>query len=291
MKKPGRKKRPAWGADRRHASHRVALVFLLALIGQSGESLAQTAELVDHTALRVCADPANMPFSDEAEEGFENKLAGLIGGKLGLPVAYTWFPQVRGFVRNTLRANKCDLIIGFAQGDELVQNTNHYYKSAYVFVVPSESELATVESLDDPRLKGRHIGIVAGTPPATILALNGLAGMARPYHLVVDRRFFSPAEQMIADIAAGEIDAGILWGPIGGYYAKKSGVPLTVVPLVHESKGPRMAYRITMGIRPNEPEWKHRLNDLIAANQDEINAILLDYGVPLLDEQDRPITQ
>lgn len=253
--------------------------------------MAQTADLVDRTAVRVCADPANLPFSDKAQEGFENKIAALVGEKLGLPVEYTWFPQVRGFVRNTLRSNKCDLIIGFAQGHELVQNTNHYYKSAYVLLVPSESDLATVESLDDPRLKGRHIGIVAGTPPASILALNGLIGMARPYQLVVDRRYFSPAEEMIADIDAGEIDAGILWGPIGGYYAKKSGLPLTLVPLVHESKGPRMTYRITMGIRPNEPDWKHQLNDLIAANQDEINAILLDYGVPLLDEQDNPITQ
>ena len=232
-----------------------------------------------------------MPFSDEAEEGFENKVAALLGEKLGIPVTYAWFPQVTGFVRNTLRANKCDVIIGFAQGHELVQNTNHYYRSAYVFLAPSESDLATVESLDDPRLKGRRIGIIAGTPPATNMALNGLAAMARPYHLVVDRRFFSPAEQMIADIAAREIDAGILWGPIGGYYAKKSEVPITVIPLVHENKGPRMAYRITMGIRPNEPEWKHQLNDLIATYQDEINAILLDYGIPLLDEQDHLLTQ
>ncbi len=253
--------------------------------------MAQTADLVDRSAVRVCADPANMPFSDEAQEGFENKVANLIGEKLGLPVTYTWFPQVVGFVRNTLRANKCDLIMGIAQGDELVQNTNHYYRSAYVFLAPRDSDLATVESLDDQRLKGRRIGIIAGTPPATIMALNGLVAMARPYQLVVDRRFFSPAEEMIADISAGEIDAGILWGPIGGYYAGKSERPMAIVPLVHETKGPRMAYRITMGIRPNEPEWKHQLNDLIAAYQDDINAILLGYGVPLLDEQDHLITQ
>lgn len=306
MKRPGPKRPPAWAADfahrrphtrrhqRRHRRHSVVLVvlvFLLALAWQSGGALAQTAELVDRSALRVCADPANMPFSDEAQEGFENKVAALIGEKLGLPVVYTWFPQVTGFVRNTLRANKCDLIVGFAQGHELVQNTNHYYRSAYVFLAPSASDLATVESLDDPRLKGRRLGIIAGTPPATVLALNGLAAQMRPYHLVVDRRFFAPAEQMIADIASGEIDAGILWGPIGGYYAMQSEVPMTVVPLVRETKGPRMAYRITMGIRPNEPEWKHQLNELIAAYQDDINAILLDYGVPLLDEQDRAIAE
>jgi quinoprotein dehydrogenase-associated probable ABC transporter substrate-binding protein len=312
VKRPGPKRAPAWGAEiapgrphrrphrRPHGAQSVVLivltvltvlVFLLALAWPTGGAFAQTAELVDRSALRVCADPANMPFSDEAQEGFENKVAALIGEKLGLPVVYTWFPQVTGFVRNTLRANKCDLIVGFAQGHELVQNTNHYYRSAYVFLAPSGSDLATVESLDDPRLKGRRLGIIAGTPPATVLALNGLAAQMRPYHLVVDRRFFAPAEEMIADMASGEIDAGILWGPIGGYYAMKSEVPMTVVPLVRETKGPRMAYRITMGIRPNEPEWKHQLNELIAANQDEINAILLDYGVPLLDEQDHAITE
>lgn len=280
---------PAWGADFRHTVHLAALVILLALCGLPGKSLSQTADLVDRTAVRVCADPANMPFSDEAQEGFENKLADLVGKTLDLPVSYTWFPQVRGFVRNTLRANKCDLIMGFAQGQELVQNTNHYYTSAYVFLVPHDSDLATVENLDDPRLKGRHIGIVAGTPPATVMAMNGLLAMARPYQLVVDRRYYSPAEEMIADIASGKIDAGILWGPIGGYFAKKSETPIAIIPLVHETKGPRMVYRITMGIRFNEPDWKHQLNDLIAAHQDEINAILLSYGVPLLDDQDQLI--
>lgn len=254
-----------------------------------GGTLAQTTDLVDRSALRVCSDPANLPFSNEKGEGFENRLADLIGKKLGLPVVYTWFPQVTGFIRNTLRLRKCDLVMGYAQGHELVQNTNHYYRSVYVLLYRSESELAGVDNLDDPRLKDKSIGIVAGTPPATIMALNGLMGKAKPFHLVVDRRYTSPGEQMMTEISEGVLDAGILWGPIGGYYAKRSDVPIAVVPLVKESKGPRMAYRITMGLRPNEPEWKHQLNALIAAHQQEINTILLDFGVPILDENDNRI--
>lgn len=252
---------------------------------------AQTADLVDRSALRVCADPANLPFSNKKRQGFENKLAELLGQKLGVPVLYTWFPQATGFVRNTLRARKCDLIMGYAQGHELVQNTNHYYRSAYVLIHRSDSGLNGVEGLADARLKGKRIGVVAGTPPATLLALNGLMDSARPFHLMVDRRFESPAEKMIGQIVAGELDAGLLWGPIGGYHAKRSQTPLTVVPLIKEKNGPRMAYRITFGVRPNEKDWKRQLNRLIAKHQNEIDAILLGFGVPLLDEQDKLIVQ
>lgn len=257
----------------------------------SGTSLAQTADLVDRSALRVCADPANLPFSDKNRKGFENKIADLLGAKLGVPVYYTWFPQAIGFVRNTLAARKCDLVIGYAQGHELVQNTNHYYRSAYVLIYRSDSDLAGVKSLDDAKLKDKRIGVVAGTPPATVMALNGLIGKAKPFHLMVDRRHSSPGEDMIAQIVSGEIAAGVLWGPIGGYFAKKSGADLTVVPLVNETQGPRMAYRITMGVRRQELEWKRQLNRLLRKHKDEIEKILAGYGVPLLDEQDQLLGQ
>ena len=253
-------------------------------------ALAQTADIVDRSQLRICADPGNVPFSNDKSEGFENKIAELFAKDLGVPVSYTWFPQATGFVRNTLGAGLCDLVMGTAQGEELMQNTNHYYRSSYVLVTKPDSELAKVDNLDDPLLKDKALGIIAGTPPATIMAMNGLMGKARPYSLMVDRRFEAPAENMIADITSGAIDAGVLWGPIGGYYAKKSTPPLTVTPLVHETKGPKMSYRITMGMRRNEPEWKRQINELIAKRQNEINAILLSYGVPLLDEADQLIT-
>lgn len=264
-----------------------------ALLVSAFDATAQqeTSSLVDKTTLRVCSDPGNMPFSNKAGEGYENKIAELIAKDLNVPVGYTWFPQATGFVRQTLRAGRCDVIMGFVQGDELVQNTNHYLRSAYVIISKKDSGLDGLVNLDDERLKSKKIGVTAGSPPSTIMAMNGLIGNSRPYALVIDRRYESPSEQMIKDLEKGEIDAAVLWGPIGGYYAKRASVPMTVQPLVKETKGPRQAYRITFGVRPNDQEWKRELNKLIAKNQKQINAILMEYGVPLLDEQDAIITQ
>ncbi|MDX2265863.1 MAG: substrate-binding domain-containing protein [Hyphomicrobiales bacterium] len=264
-----------------------------AAITTASSAMAQTetSNIVDTTTLRVCADPANMPFSNMAGEGFENKIAELVAAELKIPVAYTWFPMATGFVRQTLRAGRCDIIIGFAQGDELVQNTNHYYRSAWVIVYKTGSGLDGLVNLNDERLQGKKLGIIAGAPPGDVLAVNGLIGNARPYALMVDRRYESPSEQMVKDIESGAIDAGILWGPIGGYYAKKSATPMTVTPLVKETKGARQAYRITFGVRPHDQEWKRDLNRLITRKQNDIHKILLDYGVPLLDENDQLITK
>ena len=172
---------------------------------------------------------------------------------------------------------------------ELVLNSNPYYRSTYV-LVHREGELEGFKSLDDPRLKGKKIGVVAGTPPVTILALNNLLDNLKSYHLMVDRRYFSPAEEMIDEIGKGDIDVGLLWGPIGGYFAKQAKTPIKVVPLVHETKGPRLAYRITFGMRQREKTWKRQLNRIIRRKQDEINQILLSYGVPLIDESEASIT-
>lgn len=269
-----------------------ALAALLAApaAAQSPE-LAEALELVDPDVLRVCADPRNLPFSNEAGEGFENALAELVADKLGREgVSYTFFPQGLGFVRNTLGAYRCDVIMGYAQGDELVQNTNPYYRTAYTLVFPPGSGLDGIERLDDPRLQDLRLGVVAGTPPATSLARLGLMDQARPYDLMVDTRVEAPVEQMFADLAAGEIDAALAWGPMAGYHARRADPPLTVVPLTAEGEGGgRMTYRITMGVRPSDQEWKRTLNEVIAENQGEIDALLHRYGVPLLDEQDRPI--
>jgi quinoprotein dehydrogenase-associated probable ABC transporter substrate-binding protein len=273
-----------------HSSVRTGLAAALIALLPAVSGAQPASDLVQRSALRVCADPANLPFSDKERRGFENKLADLLAAKLGVPVLYTWFPQTIGFVRNTLGARQCDIIMGYAQGDELVQNTNHSYRSAYALIYPVGSSLDGVDTLGDARLKDKHIGVVAGTPPASILAANGLMAGAKPYQLIVDRRYENPAEEMINDIEAGRIDAGLLWGPIGGYYAKQHGGKVKVVPLLKEKTGPRMSFRITMGVRPTEQEWKRQLNDFIAKHQKEINAILLDYGIPLIDEKDQLIT-
>jgi len=243
---------------------------------------AQTSDLVAKSALRVCADPANMPFSNEAGEGFENKIAELIAEKLELPLRYFWFPQAVGFVRKTLGEKRCDVVIGYAQGHELVLNTNHYYVSSYVFVTKPDSPLSEVTKLSDERLKGKRIGVMAGAPPATHMARYGLIGDAKGYRLMVDRRVESPSDTMIEDLLAEEIDAAVLWGPIGGNLAKQH--ELTMVPLLEETGAPRMFYRITMGVRPGELVWKRKLNSLIRRNQSEIDGILSDYGLPLLTE-------
>jgi quinoprotein dehydrogenase-associated probable ABC transporter substrate-binding protein len=259
-------------------------------LAQQLDSTDLSIELVDPKVLRVCADPRNLPFSDEKGTGFENKLAELFAAKLQKKLDYTYFPQATGFVRMTLAAHRCDVIMGFPQGDELVQGTNPYYRTAYALVTRPGSGLEDVTSLGDERLKGKHLGIVAGTPPATNMAVNGLMANAKPYPLMIDTRVDSSAAAMMNDLVSGEIDAAVLWGPMAGYYAKEANPPLHVTALVSEKTGPRLVYRIGMGVRPADQNWKRLLNRLIQENQLAINKVLLDYGVPLLDENDRPIT-
>ncbi len=275
----------------------VALAGLTALLTGGDIARAQTndsgdlsIELVDPKVLRVCADPRNLPFSNDKGEGFENKLAELFADKLHKKLDYMYFPQASGFVRVTLSAHRCDVIMGFPQGDDLVQGTNPYYRTAYALVAKAGNGLDDVATLEDERLKGKHIGIVAGTPPATNMAVAGLMANARPYPLMIDTRIDSSAQAMIDDLMSGQIDAGVLWGPMAGFYAKKANPPLHVTPLVKETTGPRLVYRIGMGVRNADQNWKRQLNRLIQENQPEINKIMLDFGVPLLDEGDHPIT-
>src|SRR6201996_4234017 len=255
------------------------------------EGLDLSIELVDPKVLRVCADPRNLPFSNEKGEGFENKLGELFAAKLQKKIDYMYFPQATGFVRMTLGAHRCDVIMGFPQGDDLVQGTNPYYRTAYALISKQGSGLEDVTALNDARLKGKHIGVVAGTPPGTNMAANGLMANAKPYPLMIDTRVDSSAQAMVNDLAKGEIDAGVLWGPMAGFYAKKSDPPLHVTPLVNEKTGPQLIYRIGMGVRRADQNWKRLLNRLIQENQPEINKILAGYGVPLLDENNQPIPE
>ena len=270
----------------------VAATFLSGkVLAQAVERPDLSIELIDPKVLRVCADPSNMPFSTDKGEGFENKLAELLANKLGKGLSYSWYPQATGFVRNTLAAHKCDVIMGVPQGDDLVQVTNPYYRTAYALVIKPGHGLEDVDTLGDPRLKGKRIGIVAGTPPGNNMTANGLMANAKPYPLVIDTRVDSSAAAMMHDLAADEIDAGILWGPMAGYHARHAASAVTVVPLVKETTGPRLAYRIAMGVRYADQEWKRQLNRTIQDNQPAINRLLLSFGVPLLDEDDRLITE
>ena len=269
----------------------MALAAAAALAGSPGLRAedSNTGELVDRSAFRVCADPSNLPFSDDQGQGFENKIAELMAQKLGVPLTYTYYPDALGFVRNTLRANRCDVIMGVVAADELVQNTNPYYRSTYVLAY-RDGEGDRFGDLDSPLMQLARIGVVAGTPVADLLARKGLAGQVQGYKLNVDTRVEQPARRMIEDLAAGEIDAALLWGPIAGYWGERQKVPIKLVPLASDPRAKlRLDFRISMGVRPNEPQWKHDLNDLIRELQPQIQAILADYGVPLLDAQGRLI--
>lgn len=247
-------------------------------------------ELVDPNVFRACGDPRNLPFSNDKGEGFENKLAELFATKLGKKLSYTYFPQATGFVRMTLGSFRCDVIIGFPQGDDQAQVTIPYYRTTYALIFKPGAGLDGVTTIDDPKLKDKRIGVVAKTPPSTIMAMDGLLAHMKSYPLFIDTRADSSAQAMIDDLKKGDIDVGILWGPMAGYYAKQSDPPLTVVPLLKETTGSPLMFRIGMAVRPSDQEWKRTLNRLIMENQSEINKLLISYNIPILDESNAPIT-
>lgn len=247
----------------------------------SGAAAQSRPDLVSRDRLRVCAPPADLPFSNKAGEGFENRIAAIIADELGLPLHYYWMPQGPGFVRATLGEAMCDVIIGYAADADIVDHSNPYYASTYVLVSRPGSGLDGVATLDDPRLSKIRLGVIAATPPADHLLRLGLIDKVRTYALLVDRRFASPAEEALADLQKGDLDAVVLWGPIGGFFAQKSAQKLDVAPLSAQTR-PALSYRIALGLRHNEPDWKHRLNAVLSKRRNEIEAALRDSGVPLV---------
>ena len=201
---------------------------------------------------------------------------------LGVPLVYVWAPQVMGFVRNTLELRVCDVMIGAVAGYGFVQNTNEYYRSVYALVVPEASDLEAT-TLSDPALAGRRIGVVTETPP--LVPLRRVGTSVKSYPLMVDTRVRAPVRDAIEDVVAGDTEGAVLWGPLAGYYAARQDPPLKVIPLVDDTSDARLDYRITMGIRRGEPHWKDWINDFIDRRQEEIHAILVEYGVPLLDRR------
>ncbi len=279
-----------------HASaHKGALFSVAVAIGGLGAMSAQAVEtnitdLVNRKVLRVCSSPGNLPYSNEKLEGFENKIAEIIADELKLPIEYTWFPQAPGMVRKTLAAKRCDVMLQTVQADEYTLNTNHYYRTTYTLVYRKGEELDGLKTIFDERLKDKVIGIQAGVPAADYVAKAGLMPTARPYLLQVDTRFFNPAKEMIEDIRKGEVDVGVLWGPFAGYNAKRGGEALEVVPMLEEIPGlPKLEYRMTFGVRAGEVGWKRQLNEIIKKRQGDIDQVLLDYGVPLIDEDNKLI--
>ncbi len=236
--------------------------------------------------LRVCADPDNMPFSNSEKEGFENKLAELLAERLGDELEYSWFAETSGYVPNTVGNDACDLVMGYAQGTGLIEDTNPYYYTSYVLITrEDDAPLKGVETLSDPRLKQKRIGLFARTPPASILAMHGLVSNAKPFETYADDSASRRPMTMIAEIASGELDAGLLWGPVGGYYAQRADVPLRSCRWSRRTRGRAPSTASPWACGPNEPQWKHSINKLLAENQHDINVILQGYNVPLLNQE------
>lgn len=240
--------------------------------------------------LRICADPNNLPFSNIAEAGFENKLATMIANQFGKHVSYTWWAQRRGFIRNTLKADKCDLVMGVPSNYELVETTKPYYRSTYVFVARQGRHL-DLSSLLDPRLRHLTIGVHLigddgnNPPPAQALGEEGIVDNVRGYSIYGDYRQADPPARLIEAVEHGDIDVAAAWGPLGGYFAKISPVPLTVTPIRDgERFAPqRFQFAISMGVRKGDHALRDRLNAFIDEHRPEVASLLQSYGVPLLE--------
>lgn len=242
------------------------------------------------STFRVCADPNNLPFSNRRQEGFENKLAEMLAGALGQSVEYTWWPQRRGFLRNTLNAGRCDVVMGIPAAVEMVLATRPYYRSSYAFVYPADAAY-TLDSLDDKVLRGLTIGVhligddYTNSPPAHALSARGLVDNVVGYSVFGNYADDSPPGKIVEAVAAREIDTAIVWGPIAGYFAQRHMGALQVVPVEAPagSEALSFAYDIALGVRRGDEALQHTLDGVLASQAPAIRALLTDYGVPLPD--------
>ena len=283
---------------RAHLRQTFAPCFKLGLLASSIAlalpALAQDAP--PRTALRVCQDPNNMPFSNQNGEGIENRLAELFGKALGLPVTYYSFPQRLAFIRNTLRYKlpgedyRCDIVMGVPVGYDQVSVTKPLYRSTYALVFAGGKGLDGVKSAADfltlPReqLTRLRIGVYDRSPASDWLSHHGLVEQGVPYPILNPDPEQYPGEIIEKDLAAGKIDVAIVWGPIAGYFAKRVKAPqLAVVPLKSEP-GVKFDFQMALGVRYGEREWKQQVESLIESQREGIQAILKEFGVPLVDE-------
>jgi mxaJ protein len=238
--------------------------------------------------IRVCDDPNNLPFSNSSGEGFENKIVDLIARELGATVQYTWWPERRGFIRNTLKAGLCDLIPGTVSGAKTIATTVPYYRSTYVFV--TRPDAPEIGSLDDPVLHQLRIGVHLigddgfNVPPAHALARRGVINNVRGFSIYGDYREANPPARLIDAVASGDIDVAVAWGPLAGYFAAQQAPPLRVTAVLpwHDEGFP-MTFPIAMGVPRGDAAFRHELQSLIVKNRSEIDAILADYKVPRVD--------
>jgi quinoprotein dehydrogenase-associated probable ABC transporter substrate-binding protein len=237
--------------------------------------------------LRICADPNNLPFSNKNEEGFENRIADLIADDLNATVEYTWWAQRRGFVRNTLRANSCDVVMGIPSSFELALPTAPYYRSTYVFVTRKDRGL-DIRSFEDPGLRTLQIGVHligddgANTPPAHALSRRGIIDNVHGYPIYGDYSKPNPPARILDDVASGVIDVAVVWGPLAGFFASRQRVPLEIVPVSPQIDVPFLpfVFDIALGVRRDDVELKAELEGILARRHADIARILDEYRVP-----------
>jgi quinoprotein dehydrogenase-associated probable ABC transporter substrate-binding protein len=238
----------------------------------------------DDSVLSVCADPDNLPFSNRKEEGFDNRIAALLARDLGDSLVYVWWPQRRGFIRNTLRARECDVVLGVPGGYDPVLSTKPYYRSTYYMVFPTGRHLG-LTSLDDSALKHLRVGVnligedYAHTPPVHALLARGISTNVTGFSSFYGDEHH-PGE-IIAALAKGDIDVAIVWGPLAGYFAKRSKLPLTLVPLPDDKRsGLPFVFDVVMGVRRSDSDLRVRLDEILERRRGEIERILQTYDVP-----------
>ena len=262
----------------------------LGALALSGAATAQPAPPSEPAqALRVCGNPDNLPYSNSKLEGFENRIAELIAAELRVPIAYTWHAQRRAFLRRTLNAGRCDLVMGAPVGLERVVTTNPYYRSTYVFVTRKDRRLG-ISSFDDAKLKGLKIGVHAvgddgnNPPPVYSLARRGMASNIVGFKLWDVATVENPQGQIIDAVAKGEIDVAVVWGPFAGYFAKQQRVPLRIVPVAPDIPELPFDYAMALGVRTGDDALKARLDAILDKRRDDIRRILTSYGVPLVEK-------
>jgi quinoprotein dehydrogenase-associated probable ABC transporter substrate-binding protein len=251
---------------------------------------APADRIASRAVLRVCADPDNLPFSNQRREGFENRIADLVARDLHATVQYRWMPQRRGFIRLTLKAGECDLVMGVPSGYDLVLATKPYYRSTYVFVSPTRRHLQ-LHSFDDPVLRTLRIGIHASAedgfnqPPAHALARRGIVGNIVGFTMMDVESVKNPQGRVIDAVARGDIDVAIVWGPFGGYFAKREHVPLDVTAVSPAIDPPALPFTfdIAMGVRKGETDFKAAIDSILDRRRADIRKILDEFGIPIVE--------
>ena len=246
----------------------------------------------DATAFRICADPNNLPFSSSDRSGFENKLAVIVAADLGKHVSYTWRPQRRAFIRNTLKTDECDAIMGVPAKLDPVTASQPYYRSTYVFVYRADRGLGRLSSVLDPRLRNLKIGVQLigddgyNTPPSHALSEQGIVANLVGYTVYGDYRQPNPPSRIVEAVENGAVDIAAVWGPLAGYFAQRSPVGLTLMPLTEteQFKPLLFDYDISIGVRKGNTALKVQIDKALARHRSEITELLEQYGVPLVKD-------